>query len=99
MIHVTVVVPIPRHSPDPTTRMVRIANSGVGHEHGINLLSDNELDAVAGGMMNTQRYSPSIVPTGGPRSGGGSNEAFVNAVVAFTLGGLYGLAADLAGLF
>jgi len=65
----------------------------------INLLSNNELDAVAGGMMNTQKYSPSIVPTGGPRTGSGSNEGFVNAAVAFALGGLYGLAADLLGLF
>lgn len=62
----------------------------------INLLSDSELEAVAGGMM---KITTDIVPTGGPRNGSGSNAAFVNAAVAFALGGLYGLAADLAGLF
>ena len=61
----------------------------------INLLSDNELDAVAGGMM---KITTDVVPTGGPRSGGGGDGAG-KAALAFALGGFWGLAADLAGLF
>ena len=62
----------------------------------INLLSDETLDAAVGGMM---KITSDVVPTGGPRSGGGSTQAIGNAILSFALGGLYGLAADLVGLF
>ena len=61
----------------------------------INLLSDNELDAVAGGMI---KITSDVVPTGGPRTGGGTTTG-EKAVLSFILGGFAGLAGDLLGLF
>ena len=65
----------------------------------ITLLSDGALDSVAGGMMKIPGYTPTVVPTGGARTGAPGTEAVGDAILSFALGGFYGLGAYLAGLF
>ena len=55
-----------------------------------NLLSDDELDTVAGGMM--MAFTPSPVPR---THGKGGDSSWVDPLLAFALGGIPGLLGSL----
>ena len=56
-----------------------------------NLLSDDELDTVAGGMM--MAFTPSPVPR--THGGKSSDSSWIDPLLAFTLGGIPGLLGSL----
>lgn len=61
----------------------------------IDLLSDDELDTVSGGMANNGVGKQFEVPQNRTHGGTSKDSGWIDAALAFTVGGFYGLAADI----